>query len=116
MEAQNGKWRVAEGKGSHRQREDKVMDNVTDKVNLLWRRFAREFIGGVGGVVEERGDDRRALLEIVRRNAVEDVFVRVMRTAAVIERILNELKTGQADAVKGLMVSAAGIVERKGLR
>src|SRR5437016_10679383 len=39
-----------------------------------------------------------------------------MRTAAVIERILNELKTGQADAVKGLMVSAAGIVERKGLR
>ena len=54
----------------------------------------------IGRVVKERGNDGGCLFQVIRRHPIKDIFIGMVGPGIVIERVLNELKTGQADGVE----------------
>src|SRR5204863_4195735 len=71
--------------------------------------FSRQFFVAHGGVIDEGGHDDGGLLEVILRGAVEYVHVGMVRARAVLQRILDELETGEADSVERLVVGPAGV-------
>lgn len=60
-------------------------------------------------MIHEGSDDYSRLHHVASLDAIINIHVGVVGSGAVIDFILNELKSGQTDAVKGLMVGAASI-------
>src|SRR6266850_2029703 len=88
-------------------------DNRRFALHLSSRRgFARQLLVAHGGLVNERRHDRRGLLHVVGLNAIEHILIRMVRARIVFDLVLDKLKSRQADPVKGLMVSAAGVGNR----
>jgi undecaprenyl-diphosphatase len=78
-------------------------------VDQLDHHLARQLGRALRGVVDERGDDRRRLLEVVGHRVVLHVQVRVVDVAEVVQLVLHELEAGDADAVKTHVIGAAGV-------
>src|ERR1041385_8329422 len=97
-------------------RADRIGGELFMFAQLSAARFARQFLVLHRGIIDERGHDDGGLLQVVGLNAVEHVGVRVVRPRPILDGILDELKAGQADAVEGLVVGAAGVRERERLR
>src|SRR5262249_44515608 len=81
-----------------------------------WNRPARQLLVERRRLVNERGHDDGGLLQVVGRDAVEDVLVGVVGAGLVLDGVLDELEGGQADAVERLVIGAerAGGGERRG--
>src|SRR5580692_77790 len=76
------------------------------------QRLAREHLVAHGRVVDEDGLDHRRLCQIFRLQSFVRVHIRVVRTRAVIQRILNELEPRDAHRVERFMIRAACISYR----
>ena len=63
-------------------------------------------------VVDERCDNDRRLLEIGCLNMIVYIEMRVMRPRAVLDRILDELESREANRIERQVVGAAGIADR----
>src|SRR6266853_1981194 len=57
------------------------------------KRFSRQKLRAIGGVVNDRRDDRSRLHQICRLHVIECVHLRVVRQRVVFERVLNKLKS-----------------------
>src|SRR5690242_6548247 len=79
----------------------------------LLRRFAWNHFVAVGRQVHERSYDHRHLLHIRLLDAFVDIHVGVVRARVVIERVLDELKPGQAHGIERKMIGAAGVANRQ---
>src|SRR3954451_20703495 len=64
------------------------------------QRLARQLLVAHRGVVGEHRGDRRLLHQVVALHAIVDVHVRVVRPRVVLEAILHELESRQADGVE----------------
>jgi hypothetical protein len=73
------------------------------------QRLARQHLFAHGGVVDEGSFDGGGLSEIFGLQGLISVHVGVMRAGAVVERILDELKAGNADGVESFVVGSAGV-------
>src|SRR4029077_1774988 len=76
------------------------------------QRLTREHLVAHGRVVNKSCFHERGLSEILGLQALVGVHVRMMRARAVIERILDELKTGQNDAAERFVIRAARVAHR----
>src|SRR5215472_2156065 len=61
----------------------------------------------IGRMIDKRGHDGRRLREISTLNTVIHVHIGVMRPRPVLQRILNERKSGNTDSVERLMIRPA---------
>src|SRR5262245_61095763 len=68
------------------------------------------------GVVDEGSKDRRGLLHVFRLDTVKDVHVRMMRPRVVVEPVLDELETRQANVIERDVVRGTGVVGSDGSR
>src|SRR5213592_460369 len=93
----------------HHQNLEPKLPAPEERQTGLLRRFTRQFFVQHRGVIHEGGHNDRGLLQFVRLNAIENVFIRMVRAAAVIERVLNELEAGQTDVVERNVIGAAGV-------
>src|ERR1043166_5627391 len=78
--------------------------------------FTRQFFVQHRGLVEKGRHDDRGLLEVIALDAIEDIGVGMMGAGHVIDWVLDELKSRQADAIEGKMIRAGGVRERQGFR
>ena len=62
-------------------------------------------------LIHHRRDHRRRLHQIGRHRMIVSVHAGMVRDAAVIERILNELESGQSHGIERQVVRAAGILD-----
>src|SRR5690606_3845651 len=77
--------------------------------SVLEHRLARHLLIAHRRVVDHAGDDRRGLLEVLRRGVVVGVQVGVVDVGAVVQAIVHELEARQADPVERDVVGAAGV-------
>jgi len=63
-------------------------------LSRLLGRFARQFFVQHRCVIHKGRHDDGSLFQIVGLNAVENIFIRMVGAAAVIERVLKELEAG----------------------
>src|SRR5271165_2682918 len=77
------------------------------------KRFTREHLVAHGGVVDESGFDERGLGQVFGLQAFVGVHVRMMCARGIVERVLDELKAGEADGVESFVIGAASVAERK---
>src|SRR5271165_710852 len=75
----------------------------------MGQRLARQHLVTHGGVVNKDRFDRGGLGEVLGLQPLVGVHVRVMRAGAVVQRVLNELKSWNPDGVKGLVIRSPGI-------
>src|SRR5580693_4181345 len=75
----------------------------------MGERLAREHLIAHRGVVDERSFDERGLSEVFGLQSFEGVHIRMMCARAVVERVLDELESGEADGVEGFMIGAASV-------
>src|SRR5258706_16384011 len=75
----------------------------------LRQRFSRHHLRTVCGFPDEGGHDDGGLHQVVALQAIVDVVVGVVRALPVLDLILDELKTGKADAIEGEVIGAAGV-------
>src|SRR6266849_6592388 len=73
--------------------------------------LAREHFVAIGGQVDEGSHDHGHLLHIRLLDAFVDVHVGVMGTRVVVQGVLDELKTGEADGIEGQVIGAAGVAD-----
>src|SRR5438445_6532452 len=73
--------------------------------------LARDHFVAVGGQVDERSDDHGHLLHVRLLNALVDIHVGMVSARVVVQRILNKLKTGQADCIERKVIGAAGVAD-----
>src|SRR5689334_12192857 len=101
-------WARTGGEGAHR--------GERPSSNCLWlrarglrlrQRLAREHFVAVGCHIDERSDNDGHLLHVRLLDTFVNVHVGVMGASGVVQWILNELKTWQADAVEGKVIGAA---------
>jgi hypothetical protein len=52
-------------------------------------------------VVEEGSQNHRSLFQVLAHSVVEVIEIGVVGTAAVVESVLDKLKSGKADVVEG---------------
>src|SRR5450432_4715365 len=64
------------------------------------RRFAWQLVVTHCRVVEKRSHDGCRLFQVVALNTIEHVLIRMMRAGVVFDLVLDELKTGQPDAIE----------------
>src|SRR5690606_14995518 len=76
---------------------------------LVDQRLARHLLLAHRRVVDHAGDDRRGLLEVLRRRVIVGVQVGVVDVGAVVQAILHELEARKPDAVERDVVGAAGV-------
>src|SRR5271154_7594678 len=84
---------------------------------FLFRSFRQWFLDGLarqhlvahGGVVDESRDNYGGLLQVFWLQPVIHVHVRVVCAGFVIERILNELESWDADGIKRQVIGATGV-------
>src|SRR5207244_2209487 len=84
----------------------------------LGKAFSIGFLGNIGShsrVVHESGHDHGCLLQIIGLQAVVDVHIRVMGTRLVLDGILDELETGNADGVERQMVRTTRVAHSDGV-
>ena len=72
--------------------------------------FARHLLIHHRRLINECSHNRRGLLHVFDLNTVVIILVRVVRPGAVLDLILNELESRQADAVEGQVVSSSGVL------
>src|SRR6059058_1334059 len=77
----------------------------------LGQGLARDHFVAVGGQVDEASDDDGHLLHVRLLNALVDVHVGMVSARVVVQRILDKLKTGQADRIEGQVIGAAGVAD-----
>src|SRR5207302_3539589 len=73
--------------------------------------LARDHFVAVGGQVDERSDDHGHLLHVRLLNALVDVHVGMMSARVVVQRILDESKTGQADGIESKVIGTSGVAD-----
>src|SRR4051812_31600526 len=82
----------------------------------LWMRewLAWQHLVAHRGIEDEDGFHGRGLGQVFLLQALVRIHIGVVRTAAVIKRVLDELESRYAHGVKGLVVSAAGLAHGDG--
>src|SRR5881296_1734052 len=73
----------------------------------LGQGLARNHFVAIGGQVDEGSDDHGHLLHVRLLDALVDVHVGMVGARVVVQRVLDELKAGEADGVEGQVVGAA---------
>src|SRR5258706_10297483 len=81
----------------------------------LLNRLARQHLVAHGCVVDKAGDDYADLFQIVGLQAIIHIHIRVVGARLILDRILNELESRNADGIEGLMVGAAGVAHGDGI-
>src|SRR6266852_5174684 len=66
------------------------------------------------GVVNKRCGDNRRLLQIVGEDVLIDIHVRVRSPSVVLHEIPDELKAGQANRIKGIVIGRADTLDGQG--
>ena len=83
------------------------------RIDARRQRLPRQHLCAIRGQIDPRRDDRR----ILHRGRPSEVdprcLCRVMRHRVVLDRILNELKSRQADVVEAEVIRAADAAVRK---
>src|SRR5690606_24504336 len=72
-------------------------------------RLPRKHLIAHGKVIDKRGNDDGVVLEVVLGQALEGIHIRVVGADRVLDRILDELKARDADAVEAQVVGTAGV-------
>ena len=80
----------------------------------IGQRLARHHLVALGGVVDKDGLDGGDLLQVGRLQPLHDILVGVMGAALVVEIVLDELETGNADRIEAQVIGAAGVAHRDG--
>src|SRR5262249_23930240 len=78
----------------------KPSSQVLPNSSSLGLRLARQLFVCHRRVINERGDNRGRLAQILGWHAVKNVLVGMMGSRPVIQRVLNEFETGQTDSRK----------------
>src|SRR5437867_556356 len=73
--------------------------------------LARDHFVAVGSHIDKGCDDHGHLLHVRLLNAFIDVHVRVVGARVVVQRILDELKAGEAHSIEGEVISSAGVAD-----
>src|SRR5205823_8665816 len=60
-------------------------------------------------IVNKRSYNRRGLFQVIGLDSVEHVLIGVMGAGEIIDRVLDELESGQANRIKRLMICPASI-------